>query len=453
MSFATFQNTAVIHNFSKFKQVCPHGTGLEYAAHVNDLFHFKHAKWIGADNVFGGADRISNNVPIQSKCYQATPQGFNNLKQSLFENGEFKYKGQNVEVTADLYDKYKDKLDQLANEHDFEFIRSPYTKEQCTRISKAFNVDSIMCDAKLGLVTAAKTVPLSFTITFAVSYFNDRDITNALKTACKVSVKSFGVTFATTLITAQISKTMLVQNMQVGNIVANKATQKIVGRAYKNTGLDITKMKNPTQHTKNIIKSNIVANGVTTLVLSTPDIARCISGRISKAQLLKNTGVTFAGIVGGSTGYVLGAACGSFIPVVGTFVGGMIGSTILGGAASKFASLTLDAFIENDGDKMLDIFNSVFQKHAEICFLCESEIDYVVLRLKEEGVFTDAGLRDIYASDDREAFCDNILSPFIDEVCAIRPFVVVPDLDEIEVSEEDINEILEEDDISEESDS
>jgi hypothetical protein len=257
-----------------------------------------------------------------------------------------------------------------------------------------------------------------------MSVWNGDSIEEAGKTALANGVKAFGAAFATTVISSQIMKTSLLKGINMPTKLVGENTQKVLSKATETT-------VNTSKSASNILKSNIVGAVVTTAVLSSADIARLITGRISKEQLTKNIAVTGVGVFGGSAGYVAGAAIGSIlipIPGVGTFVGGIVGATITGGVAGQAIQTTMDSFIKNDGDIMLDIFNKEFQKLAEDYLLGSDEIEYVISRITEEKLLRDSGLRDIYASQDRKEYCRELLIPLIEEVCELRNFIVVPTL-------------------------
>ena len=440
VTFSRQFTIGLTNEFPKFFQRQGHGTAFEYANHVDDMLHFKDAKWVGGNNETLGADRIVNGTKIQSKCYSS--DNFSNFKKDCFtkdSNGilKSKYEGMDFEVPSDFYDKNIDKIKQLENETGSKIKRSSYTITQCENIAKFGNIDSLVCDAKAGLITASRAVPLSFALSYAISLWNGKDMKASAADAATASIRVLGTAFITSVATSQIMKTSLVKNINISDKLVGNNVQTVLAKAQGSSQSMSKTMA------KNAIKSNVVSAVVVTTVLSSADIARIITGRISKEQLFKNVTVTAASVAGGSVGYILGAACGSIVPVVGTFVGGMIGSVIVGGAAGKVANLTMSVFIENDGDKMLEIFNGELQKFAESYFLAEDEIEFVISRIKDKQVLSDSNLRNIYASDNREEYCKKLIEPFINEVCSIRQFIVIPSDEDIEESLHELAEVSE----------
>jgi TPR repeat protein len=423
-SFTTAENTRYFNNFFQRQG---HGSGMEYGAHVNDLLHFKNAKWVGGANIIDGADRIVNSRYIQSKCYKDSAQ----LMRECFPDGNVRYIApdgipQIIEVNSDIYEKvYKKTADMYGEEFaDKNIKNSGISSRQAENITKFGTIDSLVADTKMGVVNGRNAMVMSFAISFAMSVWNGDSIEEAGKTALANGVKAFGAAFATTVISSQIMKTSLLKGINMPAKLVGENTQKVLSKATETT-------VNTSKSASNILKSNIVGAVVTTAVLSSADIARLITGRISKEQLTKNIAVTGVGVFGGSAGYVAGAAIGSIlipIPGVGTFVGGIVGATITGGVAGQAIQTTMDSFIKNDGDIMLDIFNKEFQKLAEDYLLGSDEIEYVISRITEEKLLRDSGLRDIYASQDRKEYCRELLIPLIEEVCELRNFIVVPTL-------------------------
>ena len=426
---------SIFMNFTKFSQVQGHGHAFEYANHVEDLFHFKAASWKGGDNVKGGADRVVGlfkQTEIQSKCYKDAKMLYNH---TFDKNGNPIYVGKNgepmvIETTSDTYDEYwkmvaDNKGEDYANKYS---KRSIYAHSQIKNISKFGTIESLKVDAKLSTVTAARGAMISAVVTFSVSKINGADNEEAVKSTLRATAKAFGTTFAVTMISSHLLKATPVVNAldnsrMLNKMAKSKSLQKVVS---KSSGTAAS-----ASEAKNFLKGSVVTGAVTIAVLSSADILRIISGRISKEQLFKNVAVTTASVAAGSAGFAVGVACGSVIPVVGTFIGGFIGSAVASSVASKAVKCTLDVFIENDGDKMLEILNGELGMLAEEYMLAEDELNLVIDDLRGSDLLTDSGLRDIFQSSDRKVFCRNKLTPMVEEICMLRNYIASP-------SEEDI---------------
>lgn len=434
---------SIFMNFTKFRQVQGHGHAFEYANHVEDLFHFKAASWKGGDNVKGGADRVVGlfkQTEIQSKCYRDAKMLYNH---TFDKNGNPIYVGENgkpmvIETTSDTYDEYRKMvIDNKGEEYANKYTQaSKYSNKQVENIGKFGTIESLKVDAKLGIVTATRGAMISAIVTFSVSKINGADNEEAVKSTLRATAKAFGTTFAITMISSQLLKATPVvnalENSHMLNKMANsKSLQKVVS---KSTGTAAS-----ASEAKNFLKGSVVTGAVTIAVLSSADILRIISGRISKEQLFKNVAVTTASVAAGSAGFAVGAACGSVIPVVGTFIGGFIGSAVASSVASKAVKCTLDVFIENDGDKMLEILNGELGMLAEEYMLAEDELNLVIDDLRGSDLLTDSGLRDIFQSSDRKVFCRNKLTPMVEEICMLRNYIASPSEEDIAKGFEDFS--------------
>lgn len=444
-----YQSGSVWQNFTKFNQRQAHGTAMEYAAHVDDIFHFKRAIWKGGDNETLGADRVSGffkQQEIQSKCYS----DHNAAYRDTFPNDMPLYKTQSgepmvIEVNSDVYQDY---YDRVAKTHGKEFADkyvkdSGLTKKQCENIAKFGKIDSIKYSAKEGLIAGRKAFLISSAVSFAVAKINGSDSEEALKQAVGAGVKSMGTAFVTTTVTSQLMKTTFVKNLNVpGKIANNSGVQKVLGRATADSRGAAAGASVSAKTAGNMIKSAAVSGAVTTLVLSSADIARVISGRMSKEQLAVNVVSTAAGVAAGSAGYYIGAACGSVVPVVGTFIGGFIGGAIATAAAEKVVRSGMTSVLGDDNEEMLEIFNGQLAEIAQEYMLSEDELEFVIDEVKASSLLTESGLRDIFAADNREGFCYKNITPFVTEVCELRNFVVLPDEEEyaeyIVLNEEDL---------------
>lgn len=90
----------------------------------------------------------------------------------------------------------------------------------------------------------------------------------------------------------------------------------------------------------------VIGGTVTAVVVYGPDILRACSGKISGKQLIKNSTVNTAGLVGAAIGTAIP------IPVVGSMIGGAVGSFV--------AKKIMDNFIEDDAVVMFKIMREEF---------------------------------------------------------------------------------------------
>lgn len=90
----------------------------------------------------------------------------------------------------------------------------------------------------------------------------------------------------------------------------------------------------------------VIGGTVTAVVVYGPDVLKACSGKISGKQLIKNSTVNTAGLVGAAIGTAIP------IPVVGSMIGGAVGSFV--------AKKVMDKFIEDDAVIMFKIMREEF---------------------------------------------------------------------------------------------
>ena len=163
-----------------------------------------------------------------------------------------------------------------------------------------------------------------------------------------------------------------------------------------------------------LLRGNVITSVVTVGVFTSVDVVNIFRGRISGRQLFKNTVNTAATVVGGTAGWLGGAAVGQMlipIPGVGAVVGGLIGSIGVGGIGGKAANTVMGEFIEDDAEEMVRIIEKVFSKLSEEYLLNSKEAEQAVNQL--QSILTGGLLKDMFASSNREEFAKN-LRPFSD---------------------------------------
>ena len=176
-----------------------------------------------------------------------------------------------------------------------------------------------------------------------------------------------------------------------------------------------------------------MSGAVTTLILSSADLARLFQGRMSVAQVLKNMTTTGAGAVGGSVGWVVGSAAGAGVgsaipwigPRLGRLIGGVSGALLCASGASKAASAALHTFIEDDAQAMLRILEKSFGELAHEYVLGPKDAGSVIDRFIEANDLP-VKLRDMYASDDRSRFATKWLRPLVQQQARERERITLP---------------------------
>jgi len=415
-----------------------HGFAGEKANHLNDLLHGKDAKLTGENNAKNGADRLVDGVQIQTK-YCATGS---KCISECFAKGQFRYVNSDgspmqIEVPSDKYRSAVQAMEARINKGQIPGVSDPeqaknivrkgaVTYEQVKNIAKFGTIESLTYDTLNGIKLAGSAMGISAALSYAIAVWNGENCDIALEQACCTGLKVGGVSWVSSIVTAQIGRTGVEQSLrgstdwavkQMGHKasawLANglRSGRNIYGAAAMN-------------NVSKILRGNIVAGTVTTLVLSSADLIRLFDGRVSSIQVAKNITKTGSSVVGGAGGWMGGAAVGSVFGPVGTFVGGLIGGFAGGSAASKATSAMLDEFIQDDAEAMLKILNPVFRDLAFNYLLTNDEKESVHKELKRRGL-ADI-LRDMYASENKKRFAKKLLTPIMKKTLRRRAVIKLP---------------------------
>jgi len=147
--------------------------------------------------------------------------------------------------------------------------------------------------------------------------------------------------------------------------------------------------------TVELLKANLITRIISCLSLLVIDIIDLVRKRISKIQFSKNVILSAILVLSGTLGWELGTYWLSVelagILVVEVIVG-IIGAAVLSFFTNWVACKIADRFIRSDADQMMDIID------LHIADLSKEEQDFI-----REHI-TLAGLKKMYASDDREAY-------------------------------------------------
>ncbi|MGX2967479.1 hypothetical protein ACWIW6_05430 [Ursidibacter sp. B-7004-1] len=451
-----------------------HGFAAEKANHLFDKLRGKDAHIIGGDNAKNGADRLVDGVKIQTKFCN----GGGKCIAECFENGKLRYwdgdTPMKIEVPKDFVESAKQafaervrkgevvdikgmsksEIDELAKKLSDETIKgSPFRYDQVRNIAKFGTIESITYDAVNGIKLAGTAMCITSVISFAQAIWAGEDVKVALKEACYSGLNVGGISWASSIITAQIGRTAVGQSLrpatdwlvkQMGNkasaALANSlrfGSKPIYGAAAANSA-------------SKLLRGNIVTGAVTVAVLSSVDFYKMFQGKMSGAQVFKNVTNTAAGVAGGTAGWAggaaAGAAVGSMIPVVGTAVGGIVGGVLgaFGGGwiGNKASSAVMDQLITDDSKEMEDILGKEFGKLGEAYLLSQKEADLISDRLKDN--LSGNTLQDMYKSSDRYQFAHNLLEPYVIDEVKKRKRILINDLPTLAELSHEIEDILEE---------
>lgn len=427
--FGNVSNASTLYNMDKFNTMRGHGFAAENANHLYDKVLGKDAELVGGNNAKNGADRIVDNIRIQTKYCKTGSSCIS----ECFENGKFRYINSDgtpmqIEVPSD---KYHDAINSMRerikkgqvpgisdpNDADIIIRKGSFTYQQAKNIARFGTVESICYDSVNGAIISASAMGISCAISLAISIWNGDGLDVAIKSATYSGLKVGGITFATAVLSSQLSKAGL-NSALVGSseaivgMIGPKASAMLVN-AFRG-GANIygaAAMKSAAK----MLRGNAITGAVSVVVLSSVDVVNIFRGRISGAQLFKNITNTASTVAGGTAGWIggaaAGAALGSAVPVIGTaiggIVGGILGSVAGGGVASVTSNAILDQFIEDDAKQMVDIIEKTFEEIAVDYLLNEKEAENIVDQLKSQ--LNGGVLKDMYAKSNKKQFAVDLL--------------------------------------------
>ena len=421
-----------------------HGFAAEKANHLKDRLMGKKALLVGGDNAKNGADRLVDGQLIQTK-YCAS--GRKSINECFDKNGLFRYQGMQIEVPSDQYESAIQAMQSKIKNGQVPGIQDPeaannivrkggFTYQQAKNIAKAGTIESLSYDSVNGIQIAGNALGLTASISFAISVWNGENVEIALQQACYEGMKVGRIAWVSGVVTTQLGRTGIEQSLRsttdwMVKQLGSKASANIAN-ALRTSGSNIYGGA-AMNHVSKLMRGNIISGTVTTLVLSSGDLANMFRGRMSGAQVIKNMTTTASSVAGGTGGWMAGAAggaaIGSAIPIIGTFaggiIGGIIGSVSGGMAAGKASSAIMNQFIKEDAEEMLEIMNTAFVQAAEDYLLTQSEVTICIDLLKEDNNLP-AILKDMYASTDRYLFAYEYLEPKIEQMVAEREHIFLP---------------------------
>lgn len=450
--YGNVSNASTIYGEDKFNTPRGHGFAAERANHIYDKLSGKNAKIIGDDNAKFGADRVVDGVNIQSKYCNSGSRCI----QECFENGKLKYINADgtpmkIEVPSDKYDSAVQAMENRIRNGSVPGVTDPkeaknivrkghFTYEQAKNIAKFGTVESITFDAINGAIISTTAFGLSTVLTFATCIWNGEDFDVALKSATYSGLKVGGTTFATAILSSQLSKAglnsaLVGSSEAIVNILGPKASAMLVNAFRSGTNIyGAAAMKSAAK----MLRGNAITGAVSVVVLSSVDLVNIFRGRISGAQLFKNITNTASTVAGGSAGWIggatAGAAVGSFVPIIGTavggFVGGLLGSFAGGSAANKVSSTITNKFIEDDSEQMVRIIEKVFTQMAEDYLLSKKEAENIIDNLKSN--LTGSTIKDMFASSNKIEFAQELLINNFEYEVRKRKKIIMPSPEEMQ---------------------
>ena len=337
-----------------------HGFAAEYANNTIDKlrYPFKKVELIGQGNELNGADRRVGNKLIQTKYHENARESVNSAFDSS-NNGMYKYKGMQLEVPREQYDRALEifaekirqgKVEGVTNPNEAKnYIRKGHiTHNEAKNIAKSEIVTSMKYDALDGAINSLPGASISFVIVFAQAKWSGVE---TKKAALMAGEQGFWTLVKGTFIYAGSQQFAKVITKKIKYYFGKKVTAEVVARR--------------------------AAPVISFAVIITPDIFDALVGRISSQQLLKNAAVAGGGMLAGAgAGALGGALAGPLGAAVGAIAGG-----IAGGFGVK---LIADQIIEDDRVEMFAQLKEEFIDLVMIISLSQEEFNKI-----QEGVFNE----------------------------------------------------------------
>lgn len=315
-----------------------------------------------------------------------------------------------------------------------DYIRQgAFTYEQVRHIVEAGNVHHLTMDTQGMIYLLEETIGMSSAISFAQSKWNGADRDAAVENAVFTGLAVVGELFAEEVIEQQIQLVNSIDHIELDTGIASAikkngakvVVKKMAGSATKKAMYSSIAAKKAIT----LLNANVVTGAIVTGVMSSVDVVRTIKGQMSPAQLFKNVSKTAANVVGSIAGLVIGGGIGFTIPNVSTavisLIGGIIGLILGSVVTTKLMQKVLDVVIKDDVVTMLEIFNEELIHLAQQYLLNEDELQQVLHDFNEIYNMPQE-FRNMYASDNREAFARGMIEKEMDRIVRQRMFLQVP---------------------------
>lgn len=441
----TFYTVNKLYDEEKFTTRQGHGFAAERANTLYDNVTGHNATVVGDDNAKNGPDRVVDGNYIQSK-YCAS--GSRCVNECFTKAGKFRYflkngKPMQIEVPSDQYEAAVTEMENKIRNGQVNGVTDPlqaksivrkghFTYKQARNMAKAHTIESLEYDAVSGTITAGKTFGVSFLITFACSRRSGDTYKVSLKKATVSGAQVAGKTFFVSVASSQALKLGLNSVLVTSSEVIATRLGPNVSAKVINAFRDGSKIYGAAamKSTAKLLRGNVVTSGFTIVVLTSADIVNAFRGRISGKQLFKNAINNTATVVAGTGGWIGGAAVGTAVcPGIGTVVGRLLGSISAGEVASVASNKVVGMFIEDDAEEMVRIVQSELLNIANDYLLDKQEVGAVVEELQKE---LDVGkLKDMFASNNRQKFADDILVPIVEKQVSQRSWIDIPSREEV----------------------
>ena len=432
------------------------GFAAERGNDLADKIRGKNTRVVGDNNLLNGPDRLIINRDgtktfIQDKYYGDITQGINACFDG--ETEMFRYLDGDgnpmlIEVPSDQYADAVELMKTRIREGKVPGVTDPeeantivkkgaLSYKQAVNLSKAGTLQSLKYDAINGTVTATSAFGISTLLNYSVNRINGVEREQAIKNAAEEGLKTGVMAFGSSVIAGQLAKTGLMKAFEPSSEALVKAfgdkfaeaLVKSTGKAGVEAAAEATS-QTLTKNAAKVLRSHAVVAAVEIIVFTVPDAIDLFRGRISKTQFIKNFAVTAAAVAGGVVGGVIGGAAGSAVaPGAGTAIGSVIGGTAVGFGTGWAADKIADHVTNDDAEEMYEIMEDTFVQLCDDYIVNEAEASNIVEELNSK--LTEDAFKDMYQSDDREAFAEQFLTPLFEQEIAKREKMEEPTEEEL----------------------
>lgn len=447
------QSAVFVEQKASINTPAGHGEMAEEAITLADRLLGLDATVVGRDNAKDGADRVVNEIFIQTKYYNSARGSL----EACFrpEDGMYRYMkdGQpmQLEVPKDQYERVLQGFERKIEQGKVPGVTDPkearkivrkgrLTYNQAVNLTKPGTIESLTYDAMTGAVMCSCAFGITFVATVFLTWRKTGDIKQAVKAGMSAGIQVFGISFVQHMVVSQIARTglanaLLAPSQYVVGKLGYQASATIVNGIRALSGKGAIYGAAASKHLAKILRSNVITSALTFAVFSIPETYNLASKKISAAQYTKNMTVLLGSIAGGAGGAVVagiaaakiaGAAGTAVAPGVGTAVG-IAGGFVGGVVGAKAVDVVGDILHEDDVEILGRLFNAVVSCMIGEYLLDAEEMDKLMESLDKvpqkefKTVFGD-----IIKAENQENVIRNFLSPRFEEITAVRESFVLP---------------------------
>lgn len=298
---ANVENATNASSIVKFNGHQGHGFAAERANNLIDNIKGREAVILGDDNAKNGPDRMVDGTLIQTKYCRTAADSVN----AAFHSGKYRYLDANgnamqIEVPKDQYEESigymrrriaKGQVPGVTDTNDAERLvrKGNVDYKTACRIAKAGNIDSLIYDAVNGSVVAVGAFGISGAITFAKSVWNGDPVDKAIDSAVCAGIQSGGLTFVSSVITAQLTRTavnnvMLAPSIEIVKLLPSSVRHTLVNSLRQGSMIYGNAAAN---NLAKLMRNNFIAAGTMLVVMSASDITNFFEVEYRQNNCLK----------------------------------------------------------------------------------------------------------------------------------------------------------------------